>query len=67
MAAISNARYPTRSDNSQSTSEITLPIHDQTSHYRTSMEYLVTYLEERKPLQVDDFIPDRVPVRNYLT
>ena len=67
MSAISNARYPTRSDTSQSTAEIKLPIHDQTSHYRSSLEYLITYLEERKPQVVDDFIPDRVPIRNFLT
>jgi hypothetical protein len=47
-SCISNARYPTRSDNSQSTAEIRLPIHDKTSHYRSALEYLCTYIEDRK-------------------
>jgi len=31
-SAIMNARYPERSENSQSTKSFTLPIHDWTSH-----------------------------------
>lgn len=37
--AIQNARFPKRNDMSQSTTEITLPIHDWTSHYRTALEF----------------------------
>lgn len=39
LDAIRNARYPQKSENSQSTSPIIKPIHDWTSHYRTSLEY----------------------------
>lgn len=34
-----NARYPERSENSQATSAIALPIHNWTSHGRTAFEY----------------------------
>ena len=44
--AILNARYPERKEDSNSTKPFTLPVHDQTSHYRTALEYLVTYLCE---------------------
>ena len=36
---IKSARYPQRDENSQATQPISLPIHDWTSHFRTSMEY----------------------------
>lgn len=35
-----NARYPQRSENSQTTTAINLPVHDSTSHHRTATEYL---------------------------
>lgn len=38
---IRNARYPERSETSQSTTEGLNPIHDWTSHFRTSLEYFV--------------------------
>lgn len=47
--AILNARYPERKESSQSTKPFELPIHDWTSHYRTALEYFVTYMEENKP------------------
>lgn len=37
--AISEARFPERSEESQAVSGITKPIHDWTSHYRTSLEF----------------------------
>lgn len=37
--AVKSARYPQREETSQATAPIVLPIHDWTSHYRTSMEY----------------------------
>lgn len=37
--SMSNARYPERREGSQATSEITKPIHDWTSHFRTAVEY----------------------------
>lgn len=39
--AISQSRYPEVKENSQSTSEKTKPVHDWTSHYRTSFEYFI--------------------------
>ena len=38
--AMMNARFPERSENSQSTGEKVLPIHDWSSHHRTSCEYM---------------------------
>jgi len=38
--AMSNARFPERREGSQATSEITKPIHDWTSHFRTTIEYM---------------------------
>jgi hypothetical protein len=37
--AVANARFPQRKPSSQSTSEITKPIHDNTAHFRTAVEY----------------------------
>ena len=37
--AIQNARFPNRTDLSQSTSDNAKPVHDWTSHYRTALEY----------------------------
>lgn len=47
--AMLNARYPTRKEDSNSTKAFTLPVHDWTSHYRTAMEYFVTYICENPP------------------
>jgi hypothetical protein len=41
LDAIRNARYPQRQESSQSTTPITKPIHDWTSHFRTALEYFV--------------------------
>lgn len=48
MECIKNARYPSRSEISQSTSPIRMPIHDFTSHNRTALEYLCVNLEMPK-------------------
>jgi hypothetical protein len=45
---IRNARYPERSEISQSTSPIKDPIHDWTSHARSCLEYLADNIPERK-------------------
>jgi hypothetical protein len=37
--AITNAKYPERSELSQATTPIVLPIHDWTAHFRSSLEY----------------------------
>jgi len=44
--SIMNARYPEYKENSSRTTPSEIPIHDRTSHYRTALEYLVTYLIE---------------------
>lgn len=46
VASMQNARYPERNEMSQSTSENIKPVHDQTSHFRTSFEYLVNFIVE---------------------
>tara|TARA_R110000868_G_scaffold75006_10_gene216757 strand:- start:3239 stop:3553 length:315 start_codon:yes stop_codon:yes gene_type:complete len=45
-SAIMNAKYPERKEGSNATTEILNPVHNRTSHYRTSLEYLITYLLE---------------------
>ena len=65
--AILNARYPERKDTSQSTKPFELPIHDWTSHYRTALEYLITYLEENKPAERNHKVGDYEEKRNMLT
>ncbi len=52
ISSIQNARYPEKREWSQSTSTNYKPIHDWTSHFRTSLEYLVlfiTEIEENRP------------------
>jgi hypothetical protein len=44
LLCMENARYPQRSDSSQATSAVTLPIHDWTSHGRTQFEFLCVNL-----------------------
>ena len=46
MECMRNARYPQRDEGSQSTSPINEPIHDWTSHNRTSTEYFAVNYEE---------------------
>lgn len=48
VSAMQNARYPERNDTSQSTTENYKPVHDQTSHFRTSFEYLVNFIVEQE-------------------
>lgn len=45
IECIDNARYPQRSDNNQATTPIPAPVHDFTSHHRTSTEYLAVNLD----------------------
>ena len=65
--AILNARYPERKDTSQSTKPFELPIHDWTSHFRTALEYLITYIEENKPAKRNHTVGDYLEKRNMLT
>lgn len=55
MEAIDSARYPERPETSQSTSEVTLPIHNWTSHPRTATEYFAVNYE---PPQVQEYYSD---------
>lgn len=41
ISAMRNAKYPKRRENSQSTSEVLKPVHDWTSHFRSSYEYFI--------------------------
>lgn len=45
LECIDYARYPKREATSQATTAISLPIHDYTSHHRTSTEYLAVNFE----------------------
>jgi len=45
MECLKSARYPQREETSQSTQPVSLPIHDWTSHFRTSMEYFFTNID----------------------
>lgn len=64
---ILNARYPERKENSMGTGVFKLPIHDRTSHARTALEYLVTYLLENPTIAKKKIFQDTRPVRNYAT
>lgn len=44
-ASIMNCRYPTSDRGTNRTTAATMPIHDETSHYRTALEYIASYLE----------------------
>lgn len=48
VSALQNARYPERLENSQSTWENNKPVHDTSSHFRTSFEYLVNFIIEQE-------------------
>lgn len=45
IESIDGARYPQRPDTSQATTAVNLPIHDWTSHHRTSTEYFCVNYE----------------------
>ena len=48
VSAIQNARYPSRKDWHNATSELKKPVHDQTSHFRTSLEYLSMWIYQQE-------------------
>lgn len=67
-SAISNARYPERKENSNATTEISSPVHNRTSHFRTALEYFVVYmlennnwLDRKKPRIAQDLRPYKDP------
>lgn len=45
LDAIKSSRYPAREESSQATTPISLPVHDWTSHSRTSMEYFFVNID----------------------
>ena len=64
---ILNARYPERKEDSNSTKAFVLPVHNQTSHARTAMEYLVTYFCENPDIKKQRVTEDLRPKRDYRT
>lgn len=46
LECLQSARYPQRTENSQSTTAVAEPIHDWTSHHRTETEYLAVNIYE---------------------
>jgi len=65
--AILNARYPERKDDSNSTKENILPVHNWTSHARTALEYFATYILENPLLEKKRVAEDTRPVRDMVS
>lgn len=57
ISAIRNAKYPKRREGSQTTTEAIKPVHDWTSHFRSSYEYFV----DNEPPQIGE------PVKNAMS
>ena len=64
-AAIMNCIYPSSEKGSNRTTAAVMPKHDETAHYRTALEYIMSYLEfnmdsrkEKKHLSDDRLIRD---------
>lgn len=53
ISAIQNARYPHRIEGSNGTTSNNKPIHDWTSHFRTSLEYLFLYLMKQEEVCIN--------------
>lgn len=66
-SAIMNARYPERKEESNSTKAFLLPVHNRTSHYRTALEYAITYILENPIIDKKRILEDTRPQRNYVT
>jgi hypothetical protein len=66
-SAIMNARYPERKEESNSTKAFLLPVHNWTSHYRTALEYGITYVLENPIIDKQRILEDTRPQRNYIT
>ena len=65
--AILNARYPEIKEWSNRTSDNNNPVHDYTSHYRTALEYWVTYMLENPSFKKRRVLEDTRPKRNLVT
>ena len=66
-SAIMNARYPEVKENSNNTTARVLPVHNWTSHYRTALEYGITYCLENPIMNKKRVLEDTRPRRNKLT
>ncbi len=67
-SSLMNARYPERKENSNNTSSFTKPVHDWTSHFRTALEYFVTYFEENPLAKAKkQVVKDTRPIRDKRT
>jgi len=66
-SAILNARYPERKEDSNSTKPFMLPVHNRTSHYRTALEYLVTFLCENPMSDKPQIARDMRPYKDKMT
>ena len=66
-SAILNARYPEIKEWSNSTGKQDKPVHDWTSHYRTALEYGITYLLENPQAKKEKVATDTRERRNYIT
>lgn len=61
LDSIDQARYPKREATSQATTAIALPIHDWTSHHRTSTEYLAVNFSLPNPANAPGIVTTQPP------
>lgn len=66
-SAIMNARYPERKEDTNRTTPFTKPVHNWTSHYRTALEYFVTYILENPIAGKKRVLEDTRVKRNSIT
>lgn len=66
-SALMNARYPERAETSNATTAAVNPVHDWTSHYRTALEYGITFIVENPIQEREAVVVDTRPRRNYVT
>ena len=66
ISSVQNARYPKIIDTSNRTTPNEKPIHDRTSHYRTALEYWLSWILENPIIKKKDLLDTR-PKRNRLT
>ena len=67
ISSIQNARYPEVGETSNRTTAADMPVHDWTSHNRTSLEYWVAWLLENIVWEKKRVATDTRPTRNKLT
>jgi hypothetical protein len=70
MWAIEDSRYPETKENSNRVTPNSHPVHNWTSHFRTSLEYLMTFLATKEVRAVREAwsnIPQRIEVKDPVT